>query len=80
MNIYFVGAYLRLYAGAWSKRLLFSVKWLLLFVALSFLSIAALDAIGMRLHKDWVFAYYLMIDSSKILAFFVSIGAAVYSF
>ena len=74
MNIYFVGAYLRLYAGAWSKRLSFSVKWLLLFVALSFISIAVLDAIGMRLHKDWGFSYYFMIDSSKILAFFVSIG------
>ena len=78
MNIYFVGAYLRLYADAWSKRLSFSVKWLLIFVALSFLSIALLDVVGMRLHKGWVFAYYFMIDSSKILAFFVSIGVFLF--
>ena len=78
MNIYFVGAYLRLYADDWSKRLSFSVKWLLIFVALSFLSIALLDVVGMRLHKGWAFSYYFMIDSSKILAFFVSIGVFLF--
>lgn len=73
MNIYFVGAYLRLYAGSWSKRFSFSVKWLLIFVAVSFLSVAALDAVGMKLHKEWMFAYYFVIDSSKIMAFLVSV-------
>lgn len=78
MNIYLVGAYLRLYAGAWAKRLSFSVKCLLVFISLSFLSVALLDVFGMRSHKGWVFAYYFVIDSSKILAFFVSVGVFLF--
>lgn len=73
MNIYFVGAYLRLYAGAWSKRLSFAIKWLIVFAMLSFLSVAALDIIGGHSHKGWSFAYYFVSDSSKIMAFLVSI-------
>ena len=75
MNIYFVGAYLRLYAGAWSRRLSFAVKWLAIFLGLSFLSVAAFDVVGVLFHRDagWWGSYYFVNDSSKILAFFVSV-------
>jgi hypothetical protein len=73
MNIYLVGAYLRLYAGNWSKRFSFSAKCLMVFVGLSFLSVAMMDVVGMRFHKGWWFAYYFVSDSSKILAFLVGV-------
>ena len=64
---------MRLYAGNWSKRFSFSAKCLMVFVGLSFLSVAMMDVVGMRFHKGWWFAYYFVSDSSKILAFLVGV-------
>ena len=79
MTLYFVGAYLRLYAGTWAHSVRFAARWLLVLVPLSWASIVAIDLLGHHLHKwDWFKAFYFFGQSSQILAFLM--GVAIFLF
>lgn len=79
MTIYIVGAYLRLWAGDWAKDLRFAGRWLVIFVLMAWLSVAAIDFAGYNLHKgSWQLAHYFVNDSSKILAFVISVSVFLF--
>mgnify|MGYP000881837185 FL=1 len=75
MTLYLLGAYLRLQAGDWSKRFLFSLKWLIVCVLLAWVSVLGIDYLCYSFHHgSWGTAFYLVSDSSKLLAFLVGVA------
>ena len=75
MTLYLLGAYLRIQAGDWSKRFSFSLKWLIVFVLLAWVSVLGIDYLCYSFHYgSWGTAFYLVSDSSKLLAFLVGVA------
>lgn len=74
MTLYFVGAYLRMYAGKWAHDVRLAARWLLILVPLAWASIVAIDVIGQHFHKgNWFQAFYFFGQSSQILAFLIGL-------
>lgn len=75
MTLYLLGAYLRLHAGEWSRRFSFSLKWLVVFVLLAWISVLTIDCLCYYFHRGgWFLAFYFVSDSSKILAFLIGVA------
>ena len=75
MTLYLLGAYLRLRAGDWSSNFYFSIKWLIVFVVLAWMSVLLIDYLCAYFHRgSWFAAFYFVSDSSKLLAFIVGIA------